>query len=132
MSELNLDAFQKALNQLDEGLKQAKLSPKDELLRDGVIQRFEYSMDLSWKMLQRYFKVIAQIDEAAIRTKKDIFREAARLKLIADAEAWIGHYEARNETSHIYNAEIAKSVFERAQIFLPDAKALLESLRHAS
>ncbi len=132
MGELNLDPLEKALRQLEEGLRQAKVNPNDALQRDGVIQRFEYCMDLSWKILQRYFKVIVEIDETSIRTKKDIFREAARLKLITDAEAWMGHYEARNETSHVYNVEIAKQVFERAQMFLPDAKALLESLHHAT
>jgi nucleotidyltransferase substrate binding protein (TIGR01987 family) len=131
MEELNLEPLENALRQLEEGLKKAQLDLTDELHRDGVIQRFEYSMDLAWKNIQRYLKVIAQIDEAAIRTKKDLFREAARLKLIADAEAWIQHYEARNETSHGYDQKIAIVVFERAAIFLPDAKALLESLRNA-
>ena len=132
MQELNLDPLEKALKQLEEGLEQMNLNPDDELRRDGVIQRFEYSMDLSWKLLQRYLKVIAQIDDASIRTKKDLFREAARLRLVADAGSWIGHYEARNETSHSYNVEIAKKVAEEAKVFLPDAIALLESLRHAT
>jgi len=109
-----------------------KLDPNDELRRDGVIQRFEYSMDLSWKLIQRYLKIYTEIDEASLRTKKDLFREAARLKLITNAEAWIGHYEARNETSHVYNLETAKAVFERAAMFLPDAKELLESLHHVN
>lgn len=82
MSELNLDALAKALKQLDDGLEQAELDPGNALLRDGVIQRFEYSMDLSWKMLQRYLKTIAQLEESRIQSKKDIFREAARSKLL--------------------------------------------------
>lgn len=132
MEKLNLNSLANAIKQLEVGLEEARLNPKSEIIRDGVIQRFEYSMDLSWKLLQRYLRAVAQIDEASIRTKKDIFREAARLKLISDAEAWIWHYNARNDTSHTYNANIAKSVYERAKLFLPDAKALLESLRHAA
>jgi nucleotidyltransferase substrate binding protein (TIGR01987 family) len=129
---LNLSPFEKALKQVEAGLDHMKTNPLDELSRDGVIQRFEYSMDLAWKLLQRYLKVVAQVDEATIRTKKDLFREAARLKLVANAEAWIGHYEARNDASHTYNPETAKLVFERAGMFLPDAKELLESLRRAT
>jgi nucleotidyltransferase substrate binding protein (TIGR01987 family) len=133
MSEqLNLDPLKKALQQLEAGLKEVKNTPADELRRDGVIQRFEYSMDLAWKSIQRYLKVIAQADEATIRTKKDLFREAARLKLIASAEDWIAHYEARNETTHVYNMATAVAVFERASLFLPDAKALVESLNNAT
>ncbi len=132
MPEFNVGPLEKALKQLEAGLDKMKIDPSDELRRDGVIQRFEYSMDLAWKLIQRYLKVEAQVDEASIRTKKDLFREAARLKLIASAESWIGHYEARNEASHVYNLETAIAVFERAYMFLLDAKELLESLRHAT
>jgi nucleotidyltransferase substrate binding protein (TIGR01987 family) len=131
MTQLNLSSLENALKQLEQGFEEARLNPNSEIIRDGVMQRFEYSMDLCWKMIQRYLRVIAQIDDANIRTKKDLFREAARLKLITDAEAWIGHYEARNETSHAYNKEAAELVFKRAVMFFPDAKLLLGSLRHA-
>jgi len=132
MEKLNLSSLENALEQLSDGLKEAKLNPKSEIIRDGVIQRFEYSMDLSWKMIQRYLKTVAQIDDSVIRTKKDLFREAARLKLITDVESWFEHYEARNQSSHIYQTETAKKVFDRAALFLPDAKLLLEALHHAT
>ena len=131
MSSLNLDPLEKAIEQLKSGIQQSKVDPDNELLRDGVIQRFEYTMDLSWKMIQRYLKHIAQVEESAIRSKKDLFREAARLKIIIDAEAWIEHYEARNETSHTYDPHTAEEVFDRAELFLPDAISLLEVLKHA-
>lgn len=132
MKKLNFESLEKAIKQLSQGLKEVEKNPDSELMRDGVIQRFEYTMDLSWKLLQRYLKTIAQIDESDLRTKKDLFREAARLKLVADAGAWIGHYEARNETSHVYDSNKAQAVFERIALFLPDAKNLLENLKSAS
>ncbi len=132
MTSLNLESLEKAIDQLKSGITQCTGDPHNELLRDGVIQRFEYSMDLSWKLIQRYLKHIAQIDESAIRTKNDLFREAARLRIVSSAEAWIGHYEARNETSHTYDSETAQRVFERAKLFLPDAKELLETLKHVA
>ena len=132
MTSLNLEPLEKAINQLKSGLNQSHADPDNELLRDGVIQRFEYTMDLSWKMIQRYLKHIAQVEESAIRTKKDLFREAGRLGLITNVEAWFGYYEARNETSHTYDPQIAESVFEQAELFLPDAIALLEALKRVS
>ena len=132
MAELNLESLEKAIEQLKSGLNQSHADPDNELLRDGVIQRFEYTMDLSWKMIQRYLKHIAQVEDSAIRTKKDLFREAGRLGLIANVEAWFGYYEARNETSHTYDPQIAESVFEQAELFLPDAVSLLEALKHAT
>ncbi|MHB1927750.1 MAG: nucleotidyltransferase substrate binding protein [Leptospirillum sp.] len=129
MSSLNLEPLEKAIEQLKSGIKQSHAVPHNELLRDGVIQRFKYTMDLGWKLLQRYLKHIVQIDESAIRTKNDLFREAARLGIISSAEAWIGHYEARNETSHSYDSETARRVFERANLFLLDASRFLETLK---
>lgn len=129
MAELNLEPLEKAVSQLKRGLIQIEADPGNELMRDGVIQRFEYNMDLSWKFIQRYLKDIAQVDEVSIRSKKDLFREAAKLKLISDAEAWIGHYEARNLTSHVYDETTAQAVFERAELFLSDVVELLNNLR---
>ena len=132
MNSLNLDPLEKAIEQLKSGLNQSHENLDNELLRDGVIQRFEYTMDLSWKMIQRYLKHIVQVEESAIRTKKDLFREAGRLGVISNVEAWFGYYEARNETSHTYDPQIAESVFEQAELFLPDAISLLEALKHAT
>ena len=129
---MNLGSLEKAIAQLHVGIAQSKGNPDNDLLRDGVIQRFEYTMDLSWKMIQRYLKHIAQVEEIAIRTKKDLFREAGRLGLISNVEAWFGYYEARNETSHTYDPLIAESVFSQAELFLPDAISLLEALKHAT
>lgn len=39
--------------------------------------------------------------------------------------------EARNETSHVYNAEVARAVYEKALLFLDDMAALLERLEEA-
>ncbi len=128
MQALNLEALGAAIAQLDKGLAEAKIQADNELMRDGAIQRFEYTMDLSWKMIQRYLK-IAQADESTIRSKNDLFRAAARLQIIEDAESWIQHYAARNETSHDYNLEKAEQVYLQAQLFLPDAKKLLETLQ---
>ena len=132
MSSLNLDPLEKAIIQLELGINRAEQNNNDELIRDGVIQRFEYTIDLAWKFLQRYLKVDLQIDESSIRSKKDIFREAARLKLIDDAESWIAHYEARNSTSHEYNQEVAKAVYSQILLFLPDVKKLLEIFKNVT
>ena len=132
MNSLNLEPLERAIDQLKSGFNQSHANSDNELLRDGVIQRFEYTMDLSWKMIQRYLKHIAQVEESAIRTKKDLFREAGRLGLIANVESWFGYYEARNETSHTYDPQIAESVFKQAELFLPDAISLLKALKHAS
>jgi len=130
MKKLNFDALEAAIAQLEKGLDEAAQHPNNELMRDGVIQRFEYTMDLSWKMMQRYLKLI-QIDDSVIRSKNDIFREAARVRIITSAESWIGYYAARNETAHDYNTQKAQLVYQQAQLFLSDVKTLYRTLQDA-
>jgi hypothetical protein len=93
MTELILDPLEKALVQLESGILESRTEPDNALLRDGVIQRFEYTMALCRKLIQRFLRHIAQVEDSAIRTRKDLFREGARLGLLENVEAWFGYYE---------------------------------------
>ena len=132
MSRLSVESLEKALARLDEGFADAARYPDLLTVRDGVIQRFEIAMDLCWKLMQRVLKEIYQVDEGTLLSKKDIFRQAAKHRLLDDTEAWLGHYEARNKTSHIYDNEEAGRAFERARAFLADARITLDRLRDAA
>ncbi len=132
MTRLNYDALSNALARLEEGFAEADQYPQLLTVRDGVMQRFEIAMDLSWKLMHRTLKETYQLDEGVILSKKDIFRQAAKFRLLDDPETWFGHYEARNKTSHIYDNTEASRTFERARIFLEDAKIALERMLHAT
>jgi len=41
---------------MDKAIVRSTKEPDDEELRDAVIQRFEYTIDLCWKMMQRALK----------------------------------------------------------------------------
>ena len=125
MTDFSIDALKKAVNQFEKGIIKAEAFPDDDLMRDGAIQRFEYTMELSWKLIQRYLKDVVMISPSAIETKHDLFREAAKLNLIFDVEKWIAYYKARNSTSHDYDEEKAKAMFQTAAHFLEDAKKLV-------
>ena len=128
MTQIDYASLRAALMALELGFAEHAAYPQLLTVRDGVIQRFEIAMDLSWKLLQRTLKVRFEVTESELLTKKDIFRQAAKFALIADTERWFGHYDARNETSHIYDNAIAEATFARARIFLEDAKIALTKL----
>lgn len=128
--KLDFSSFEKALSRLERAIERSRKAPKDEELRDAVIQRFEYSMDLAWKFLQRILRH-AGVQESAIRTKRDLFREGATMALLADPAKWFAYYEARNETSHSYDEEVARRVYAQATDFPSDARQLLDALRKA-
>jgi nucleotidyltransferase substrate binding protein (TIGR01987 family) len=126
MDEINLDALEQSVAALDDGLQEYALYPV-LIARDGVIQRFEVAMDVARQTVLRILKEVFFIEEAVAR--KDTFREAAKLGLIADAEAWIGYVNARNSTSHTYNSKKAQYVFAQVPAFLPDAYDLIKRLK---
>ena len=122
MKNFKIDALVNALNQFEQGIKISMQHPDNELMRDGAIQRFEYTMELSWKLIERYLKKVVAIDEYAIHSRKDLFREAERWHLIDDAESWFKYYQ----TSHDYHPEKANEVYEQAKLFLHDVKKLVK------
>jgi len=132
MNTIDISSLEKALACLKQGLKDADKYPDVRTVRDGVVQQFEFTVDLSWKLLQRYLSKVLQIDSTTIRTKNDIFREAAKNGLIPDAEPWIRYYSARNETAHTYDIDRATAVFDLALQFPPSADALIIALKKAS
>ena len=121
--KLILAPFRKALESLEEVIAQ----PKNDFIRDATIQRFEYTYELAWKMLKRHLDWMGASDTETL-SKRDLLREGAKSGLIGDAEKWFEYHQARNETSHTYDATTAEEVYETALKFAPDARKLLEVL----
>ena len=117
-------SFQKlkeAVKKLDDGIKQVK----DQLDRDGVIQRFEFSFELLWKTLKLFLA-----DEGIIaNSPKEALKETFRFGLIKDDEVFLDMLEDRNQTSHIYSEDISKEIFGRIKKkYLNAIKLLLNNL----
>lgn len=128
--KLDLSSLEKALKSLQRAVDRSQKAKEDEELRDAVIQRFEYSYELSWKMMKRMLEQESvnpsEIDTLSFR---DLLREAAEKGFIQEIEPWFEYREARNRTSHTYDEESAKEVYESALRFFPEANALLEKLK---
>lgn len=127
---LDLSSLEKALTSLEYAVKRSKKVPLDEEIRDSVIQRFEYSYELSWKMLKRQLEIDSQtptsIDAMGF---KEMIREGAERGLIDSPEVWFEYRRQRNITSHAYDETKAISVYKTALVFLQDAKLLLQKLK---
>lgn len=124
---LSLSEFEKALDSLKKALDLYHINPlKDEemqkALRDACIQRFENCIEMSWKTSM---KVLGSTTVAA----KPAIREMARSNLISNPENWMQFVEARNETSHSYDENVAKKVFGVIEAFYPEAFNLLMQLK---
>ena len=127
---LDVSSLRKALAQLAQGLANYSTQPQNELLRDGVIQRFEYCYELAHKMLKRYLeKTEASGDTVDALSFPDMVRLGFERGLLAQSfDVWQLYRTARNTTSHGYNAHKAAEVFAIIPAFLADAEFLLAQL----
>ncbi len=104
---LALDKLENAYQKLKEGVLQAK----DELDRDGVIRRFEFTSELLWKTL----KIVLEYNGISCKSPRECIKLAFRHGFIEDDEVLLDILEDRNRTSHIYNEQLAKEIFERIE-----------------
>jgi nucleotidyltransferase substrate binding protein (TIGR01987 family) len=102
-----------------------------EQLRNSVIQCFEFTYELSWKMLKRYLEATeaspADLDMGAFQSLIRLGNERGLLR--SDWNRWKTYRQARTDSSHTYDAAKAESVFAMAPDFLLEAQALLATLR---
>ncbi len=97
-------------------------------IRAGVIQNFEVTYELAWKLIARWLETNISTDIVRDATRREFFRIAARYLLIADVADWMRYHEARNTTSHRYNKKMAEIVYLAARDFAHDAQRLLTTL----
>lgn len=134
---LDLSSLEKASEALELALKvyDKSILPEDNpervLLRDGVIQRFEFTYELSWKMLKRYLEEFS-LEKADGLNNRDLFRIGWEQGLIIDPEKWFHYLKMRNQTSHVYDKAKAEEVFAATRQFLPDSQFLLKQLLEKS
>ena len=79
-----------------------------ELMKEGLIQRFEYTHELAWKVMKDYAEYQGYTE---IRGSRDAFRKAFEMGIIADRR-WMESIEDRNLTSHNYDDETAEKIYE--------------------
>ena len=134
--KLDLSSFANALDQLASALDiyNSGMVQKDPKLkhhmRAAVIQAFEFTYELSFKMMKRYLRETeASSVELDTSNFHKIIRRAYATSLIRkDISFWKAFRNGRNRTSHIYQEETAQAVFDIVPDFLEEARYLFGSL----
>ena len=101
------DNFSRAYSLLRQALEDG-VEPLNELEREGVIQRFEYTFELSWNVLKDRLEYDGV--NIAPLTPRQVIREAFQARLIEDCETWIDMLTDRNLMSHTYDFERFEAV----------------------
>jgi len=126
---LDLTPLEKALSSLKLAIERTEREQSDDMLRDSVIQRFEYTYELCWKMLKRRLEMDVPSPESIdAMSFREMIREGAERGLIDDPLVWFDYRQKRNLTTHTYDEAVAKDVYLAAVAFARDAQALLAAL----
>lgn len=102
------DNYKRAFAQLEAAVELATERELTDLEEEGVIQRFEYTWELAWKLLADLLESEGVVLEP--KTPKTVIRSALGAKLIDDGEAWMDALDARNLMSHTYDIEDFKKI----------------------
>jgi nucleotidyltransferase substrate binding protein (TIGR01987 family) len=116
--------LRRAFDLLQEAATAESLS---SLEQEGLIQRFEYTFELSWKTMKDYL----ESQGASVPLPLDVLKQAFASGLISDGDTWIDMLEKRSLLSHTYNEsafnEAARSVREA---YYPCMKQLIQTLQN--
>lgn len=128
---LDLTPLENAVARLREGLARTAVEPADTQLRDGLIQRFEFTYELSHKLLKRHLEQSAANPQAYDAADfQYLVRSANEQGLLrSDWPVWRRFRELRGKTSHTYDEAVAKDVAAEIPAFLEEAAHLLNALQ---
>ena len=122
--ELLLDAYQTAVTQLENALKE---KTDDELKQAGCIQYFEFCFELAWKTVKAYFEYKGMID---CNSPRDCMKLAFKANLINNENIWVEMLENRNMTVHTYSIQTALDVYKNLSAYLVEMKSLISNIQH--
>ena len=100
--------YNKALTKLGEAVALDNERTLSELEKQGLIQAFEYTHELAWKVMQDFFVFQGNTE---LRGSRDATRQAFSTNLITDGDHWMEMIKNRNLTSHTYNEETSKEIY---------------------
>jgi len=115
----------KALGTFEEVLSQ----PFSLIVRDAAIQRFEFTLEACWKLVQLY---LYKKEGLEFNSPKAIARGLFQINLLTADETslLISMIDERNLTVHTYNEELANNIFQHLPSYLQLLKKIVDIIKH--
>jgi nucleotidyltransferase substrate binding protein (TIGR01987 family) len=89
--------FEKAFNQFEKAI--ISFEDLDDLAKEGLVQRFEYTFELAKNTLKDYLESKGE----DVKYTRDVLKKAFQLQIVNNGELWIDMLEKRNLMLHTYN-----------------------------
>ena len=119
------------MKKVDSIAKSANEYPENiyKTFRDSLVQRFEYTFDLTWKFIGGYIE--AEGRKLEIKTPKAIFRETLKSKHLSEFEVRLAieMVDHRNLTTHGYDGQLIENISEQIPKYCDLMKNILNRVK---
>ena len=95
--------FEKSYALLEENKDNALVT---DLERAGLIQLFERTFELAWKVLKDYVEAEGYI----VKSPRQTLKQAYQMEIIEDGHTWLDALSDRNLTAHTYDEAVAEKL----------------------
>lgn len=102
--------FNAALTQLTDAVNLAQERDLSLLEQQGLIQAFEFTHELAWKVMKDYAYYQGN---SSIAGSRDATREAFAMGLLDAGDVWMEMIKSRNLTTHTYNTSVVRQIIEQ-------------------
>ena len=128
--QLKKEQTQRALSSLEELVSKYSENQTDVILRDALIQRFEYSTEAFWKYLKAYLQTEHNL---SANSPREVIRTGLTVKLYSEkmSQELLQMLDDRNLTIHTYVEELADSIAHRIPVYSKNMKAVMTRLSHS-
>ncbi len=123
--------YKRALDQLNRAIDLSHIRDLTELEQQGLIQTFEFTHELAWKVIKDY---LFYQGNNRIMGSRDATREAFQNQMITDGEGWMDMINTRNKAVRTYDETTVEDVIWRTSevyysLFV-DFEAVMLGLMH--
>jgi len=127
---LKKEQAQRALTSLEELVSKYSEKKDDVILRDALIQRFEYSTEAFWKYLKAYLQTEHNL---SANSPREVIRTGLFAKLYSEeiSQELLQMLDDRNLTSHTYVEELAESIAHRIPEYSKNMNAVMTQLSYS-
>lgn len=102
--------YYNALSRLQEALNEEVT----DVVIDGVLHRFEFTFELSWKTIKDYLEYLGVTEK--IGSPREIIQLGFKQGIISDGEAWIQMMLSRNALSHLYDEKTFREIYKKIKM----------------
>lgn len=110
--------FEKAFYLLERTIN---IENKSEAENGGLIQFYEVSFELSWKIMKDYLEAEGYV----VKSPRTTIKQAIQSEIIDNGHLWIDALDDRNLSTHLYDEEAIKNISKKIEnVYFPEIKKL--------